>query len=233
MDGQNIGNLADWYSDARFAQQHLSGVNPSTIHKAESEKVDAYIAEAEKQGLGDMKKLLSEGNHLFIQDYSYFRETMPLLKEDPEYKNIVPEKTGPLPTDPLTGKMVTRYGCAPVVIFQLHCDGRLHPLAITIDHKGSLEKSVTLFNRCLTPDAKAEVDEKDDWAWRYAKTCAQTADWTRHEVATHLVDTHMVEEAIIVATNRTIEESHILYDCLLYTSPSPRDGLLSRMPSSA
>ena len=26
---------------------------------------------------------------------------------------------------------------------------------------------------------------------------------------------------------------HICYDCLLYTSPSPRDGLLSRMPSSA
>ena len=25
----------------------------------------------------------------------------------------------------------------------------------------------------------------------------------------------------------------IEYDCLLYTSPSPRDGLLSRMPSSA
>ena len=28
-------------------------------------------------------------------------------------------------------------------------------------------------------------------------------------------------------------ESLKLYDCLLYTSPSPRDGLLSRMPSSA
>ena len=25
----------------------------------------------------------------------------------------------------------------------------------------------------------------------------------------------------------------LLYACLLYTSPSPRDGLLSRMPSSA
>ena len=24
-----------------------------------------------------------------------------------------------------------------------------------------------------------------------------------------------------------------MYNCLLYTSPSPRDGLLSRMPSSA
>ena len=25
----------------------------------------------------------------------------------------------------------------------------------------------------------------------------------------------------------------VIWDCLLYTSPSPRDGLLSRMPSSA
>ena len=28
-------------------------------------------------------------------------------------------------------------------------------------------------------------------------------------------------------------ENNRLKDCLLYTSPSPRDGLLSRMPSSA
>ena len=28
-------------------------------------------------------------------------------------------------------------------------------------------------------------------------------------------------------------QRRILYTCLLYTSPSPRDGLLSRMPSSA
>ena len=34
-----------------------------------------------------------------------------------------------------------------------------------------------------------------------------------------------------VATSVT--EEAWLYNCLLYTSPSPRDGLLSRMPSSA
>ena len=28
-------------------------------------------------------------------------------------------------------------------------------------------------------------------------------------------------------------QRRLLYACLLYTSPSPRDGLLSRMPSSA
>ena len=41
-------------------------------------------------------------------------------------------------------------------------------------------------------------------------------------------------------TNKKIEELNNLlphngrwHTCLLYTSPSPRDGLLSRMPSSA
>ena len=28
-------------------------------------------------------------------------------------------------------------------------------------------------------------------------------------------------------------DDYKFWDCLLYTSPSPRDGLLSRMPSSA
>ena len=36
------------------------------------------------------------------------------------------------------------------------------------------------------------------------------------------------KEQIIV-----IVGSFYLWSCLLYTSPSPRDGLLSRMPSSA
>ena len=35
---------------------------------------------------------------------------------------------------------------------------------------------------------------------------------------------------LILITKKNIDE---LKDCLLYTSPSPRDGLLSRMPSSA
>ena len=34
-------------------------------------------------------------------------------------------------------------------------------------------------------------------------------------------------------TSHTVIETRKNFDCLLYTSPSPRDGLLSRMPSSA
>lgn len=212
MNGENIGNKADWYSDARFAQQHLSGVNPSTIERATTEKVKEYLDEAHKQGLERVKDILSRNEDIFVQDYSYFRKATGLSNEE-EFRNIIPELNASKDSPTPTGQRAFRFACAPVVIFKLHCDGRLHPLAITLDYKGSLERSITIFNQRLTPDDK-NVDEKNDWAWRYAKTCAQTADWARHEVATHLVDTHMVEEAIIVATNRTIPEDHILYETL-------------------
>ena len=34
-------------------------------------------------------------------------------------------------------------------------------------------------------------------------------------------------------SDKLTDEGNNTYSCLLYTSPSPRDGLLSRMPSSA
>ena len=41
------------------------------------------------------------------------------------------------------------------------------------------------------------------------------------------------DEAPEVAVGGTAQDQAVIYPCLLYTSPSPRDGLLSRMPSSA
>ena len=40
-----------------------------------------------------------------------------------------------------------------------------------------------------------------------------------------------IREEVIMTNDAEIVEMQD--DCLLYTSPSPRDGLLSRMPSSA
>ena len=43
-----------------------------------------------------------------------------------------------------------------------------------------------------------------------------------------------VELALMRDEHHKVARAYVLYrDCLLYTSPSPRDGLLSRMPSSA
>ncbi|KXJ86478.1 lipoxygenase 1 [Microdochium bolleyi] len=209
MNGRNIGELADWYSDRRFAQQQLSGVNPCTIEKAPADRIRAFAAEASKQGNTGMQTLLDQGKDIYMQDYSFFREAVGYTNGEP-FVNVVPADL----SDPKKPVFTKRFASAPIGLFQLHDDGRLHPLAITIDYKGSMDKSVTIFNRRLGPDDKAVVAEKVDWPWRYAKTVLQAADWARHEIAVHLVDTHMIEEAIIVATNRTVPDDHILYELL-------------------
>ena len=46
---------------------------------------------------------------------------------------------------------------------------------------------------------------------------------------------NMVVSAVLLTTTLLLlyRNSSMIFTCLLYTSPSPRDGLLSRMPSSA
>ena len=46
------------------------------------------------------------------------------------------------------------------------------------------------------------------------------------------IDTALTYDAVLDTSQGEIRV-RLLDDCLLYTSPSPRDGLLSRMPSSA
>ena len=50
---------------------------------------------------------------------------------------------------------------------------------------------------------------------------------TRHTLA--CANAHTRQQDLLLLPPTLAETS----DCLLYTSPSPRDGLLSRMPSSA
>ena len=52
---------------------------------------------------------------------------------------------------------------------------------------------------------------------------------------TEVVETQVVvpqEKVVEVATDKVVVETQVK-DCLLYTSPSPRDRTRSRMPSSA
>ena len=43
----------------------------------------------------------------------------------------------------------------------------------------------------------------------------------------------VLNEDFSSSENKSIFKKSYVFICLLYTSPSPRDGLLSRMPSSA
>ena len=61
--------------------------------------------------------------------------------------------------------------------------------------------------------------------------------WTKVNRKTRTYRVYLDDSEIKVKMLRPQEIPNLvsdgLYDCLLYTSPSPRDGLLSRMPSSA
>lgn len=112
----------------------------------------------------------------------------------------------------------TRWACATVSLFHLQDDAQLHPIAIVIDYKASMKNSVVIFNKnakAVDPTTPGSYpDEANDWPWRYAKTCAQVADWVRHELAVHLTNTHLIEEAIIVATNRSFKTDHVIHQIL-------------------
>ena len=64
---------------------------------------------------------------------------------------------------------------------------------------------------------------------------AENLDYQQMELTTEDREDHTFNgerEVVCLFFTSFCRETHTL-DCLLYTSPSPRDGLLSRMPSSA
>jgi len=141
----------------------------------------------------------ADASSLFVQDCSYFREAFGFDEND---QSDMSDRSGLL-------NRSSRWACAAVTLFQLDAHGKLHPLAIVIDYKGSMEKSVTIFNKRLNA-SQTDIDQEKDWPWRYAKTCAQVSDWIRHELTIHLTNTHLIEEGIIVASRRTLPPDHVI-----------------------
>ena len=194
----SIADRDDWYTDAVFAKQSFTGTNPTTITLASTEWIKRFLAEAEAQANEDVSTLLKafRADSIYIQDYSYFRNA---INADPD--SVLKSDKG------------NRFGCAAVTLFLLFPDGRLHPLAIVLDYRVNMGNSVVIFNKRLTLDALS-ASEKTYWPWRYAKLCNQVSDWTRHEMAVHLNDCHLVEEATIVAAQRSFSADHIIHRIL-------------------
>ena len=60
--------------------------------------------------------------------------------------------------------------------------------------------------------------------------------FTKYEAETKLASTILgydLKELCLEDPNRQLGKTQFTQPCLLYTSPSPRDATLSRMPSSA
>ena len=69
----------------------------------------------------------------------------------------------------------------------------------------------------------------------YASSNESQAVWSKNEETDTKKCQLAIEKGVSVnlKTSKSLERTAYLYDCLLYTSPSPRDKRQSRMPSSA
>lgn len=208
----NIGDIEDWYTDRRFAQQFFTGPNPVTIELASDFWIQHFVDNAtdseSDQKMKDKIQRLScnDRDSLYMQDYSYFRQAAG-MDEKKDIKSEFEEtyNTG----SGKQSKVGFRYGVASVCLFHLPADGQLRPLAIVLDWRGSAANSVTIYNKELSLS-----EQRDDWPWRFAKTCVQSSDWLRHEVTVHLINTHFIEESTIVGAQRSFEDHHPVFQIL-------------------
>ena len=203
----NVGDCVKvkWFTDENFGQQQLIGANPVTITLASEKWVTEFTEAAEGQGNTRASGAIQgwhQAGELYVQDCSYYREAIGLPDIDVIAADVQDQTKG-------------RYTGAAVTLFHLSQAGRLHPISIIIDYKQSIDNSVVIFNRRLSQDDGIDQESQAvDWPWRYAKSCAQSADWIRHEATVHLTHCHMVEEATIVASKRTLPRDHLVYRCL-------------------
>lgn len=107
--------------------------------------------------------------------------------------------------EPGTWGTYAKYLTCPVALFAVPPGaGTLVPVAINCDPSNAASP-------VLTPT----LDPDRQWAWEMAKFCVQTADGNYHELFAHLARTHLVIEAVAVATHRQLADQHPLWALLV------------------
>ena len=82
----------------------------------------------------------------------------------------------------------------------------------------------------MSPVLELNSDRRQDLIETYAETMIEGMDYKTME---QLVYDLLTDGMAQLSDYELCDEVHNYHGCLLYTSPSPRDATLSRMPSSA
>lgn len=106
---------------------------------------------------------------------------------------------------PGTYQAQPKYAYRPMVLFAVPPQGAsLVPVAIQC---GQDETSDPVFTPTVRPE--------EQWGWDIAKYIVQVADGNYHELIAHLAHTHLVIEALALATRRQLAEIHPLWGLLV------------------
>ncbi|KAK2071274.1 hypothetical protein P8C59_005710 [Phyllachora maydis] len=92
-NGGNIGLLDDWYGDRRFADQSLSGTNPTSLTVVLSRWIGEFVQAAKANQEEQWEKALAaaDAQALFVQDNSYIRETIGIKDPAAIISTLVPQ----------------------------------------------------------------------------------------------------------------------------------------------
>ena len=106
-------------------------------------------------------------------------------------------------------------------------------VAVVVDKEDDLIYLNYLLSKYGLKELSLFVNEDDNLNINYFHSKKMEEEKLRPRLGGQLKDKADLDaevQQLIEAAKKSITQLHI---CLLYTSPSPRDGLLSRMPSSA
>ena len=171
-------SIATWRDDGAFAEQRLSGVNPMVIRLMTSEDI---------------------GTFAFKDDYlraAYARDarTVDLIEKGQLYVADYGPLAGLPPGTSTNGR---KYLPAPVAFFGWVDAG------FGVGN-GVGDRWGELMPLCIQIGGTTFTPASGDSAWLIAKTMVQIADANHHELSSHLGRTHLVLEAVAVATGRLL-----------------------------
>ncbi|XP_030402125.1 arachidonate 12-lipoxygenase, 12R-type [Gopherus evgoodei] len=95
-----------------------------------------------------------------------------------------------------------QYIAAPLCLLHLQPSGELVPIAIQL-------------SQCPGPDSPIFLPSDSEWDWILAKTWVRYAEFLVHESNSHLLLTHLIDEAFTLATLRQLPMCHPLFKLLL------------------
>uniref|UniRef100_A0A8C3F8U6 Lipoxygenase domain-containing protein n=1 Tax=Chrysemys picta bellii TaxID=8478 RepID=A0A8C3F8U6_CHRPI len=95
-----------------------------------------------------------------------------------------------------------QYIAAPLCLLHLQPSGELVPVAIQL-------------SQCPGPDSPIFLPSDSEWDWILAKTWVRYAEFLVHEAVSHLLLTHLIDEAFALATLRQLPMCHPLFKLLL------------------
>ena len=106
------------------------------------------------------------------------------------------------------------------------------------NNTSSVEDIIATNDIALLQKKKKELAETSQQIAQQIKTLEQAIKRINPQEKLPLVTVFSVKDTVFnhfvqLQGNVTTKQNMIIYPCLLYTSPSPRDGATSRMPSSA